>query len=302
MRRRGPFWLPASNYYLLAGGLSLALFFLVWGILNDGRDSGQEAAALLIAGIFFVTAIFVREVVLRNARSRFLREQRRLDRSVLAFASHAVNPGDAPQRREKVTAEQNSAILREIKKKSEAASVLGTFPEGHREVFLMCGEYLSMSSREMQNAGVGSPRIKGFVRGREIASKLHRYHLLRWAEIESLNFTQHMSSRAKISDKLAGAKKALEAVDFAITSYPNEPTLTESRSVLVASIDSLTLNRFVERAEKAETKGNRKVALRNYGAALSYLEKIGTERPDTSSIAERITEEVKRIESTGKDK
>jgi hypothetical protein len=31
---RRPFWLPASNYYVLAIAVTIAFFFLVWGILS----------------------------------------------------------------------------------------------------------------------------------------------------------------------------------------------------------------------------------------------------------------------------
>lgn len=299
MRRRGPFWLPASNYYLLSAGISFALFFLVWGVLSDGRDDGVGVSALLIASIFFVSAVFVREVVLRKARNKFLREQRRLDRSVLAFASQAGTAERA--QREKVTAEQNAAILREISKKSEAANVLASFPEGHKEVFVMCTEYLAMNSREMSSAGVGSPRIKGFARGREIASRFHRHHLLKWAEIESLNFTQHLTSRVKISDKIGGARKALEAVDFALRSYPHEPDLIESRNVLVAAIDSFIVNRHVERAEKVAAKGNYKQALKNFETALSYLEKAAPGRDDAKAVAEMIEQQIERMKQMDKE-
>jgi hypothetical protein len=42
IRGRRPFWLPASNYYVLAFAIAVAVFFVVWGILQDGGDDMQD--------------------------------------------------------------------------------------------------------------------------------------------------------------------------------------------------------------------------------------------------------------------
>jgi hypothetical protein len=122
VRQRRPFWLPASNYYILTASVALAFFFLVWGILNEGQEetpwipAGVGAAAVLFA------AVILREVILREARNRFLASQRKIDQSVRGIARriHEREPA-------KLTLERNASILREISRKSEAAKVLGRF-------------------------------------------------------------------------------------------------------------------------------------------------------------------------------
>ena len=39
---RAPFWIPASNFYLLAFVLGVAVFFLLLSILHDGIDDLRQ--------------------------------------------------------------------------------------------------------------------------------------------------------------------------------------------------------------------------------------------------------------------
>src|SRR5687767_9664933 len=73
---RRPFWLPASNYYVLAFGISIAFFFLIWGILNDAGEEMPCATAGVSASVILIASVILREFVLRRA-SRNLRLQQR---------------------------------------------------------------------------------------------------------------------------------------------------------------------------------------------------------------------------------
>lgn len=46
-KHRRPFWLPASNYYILAIAATIAFFVLVLGLLHEGN----EDADWIVAGI-----------------------------------------------------------------------------------------------------------------------------------------------------------------------------------------------------------------------------------------------------------
>src|SRR5258705_13830791 len=129
-RRRRPFWLPASNYYILAASAAIAFFFLVWGILNDGREETPWIPAGLGAAIVLSSAVILRELILREVRNRFLASQRQIDRSVRGISKriHEREPS-------KLTLERNATLLHDISRKSEAAKVLGRYADGHREVF-----------------------------------------------------------------------------------------------------------------------------------------------------------------------
>jgi hypothetical protein len=267
-RHRRPFWLPASNYYILAVAVTIAFFFLVWGILNDGHEETPWIPAGIGAAVVLASAVVLREIILRGARNRFLATQREMDRSIKGVISR-VPDHDA----NKLTLERNAAILHEISTKSEAAKVLGKFSEGHREVFELCDEYLGAVRRELPNVGAGSPRIAALLRGTEVAGRYHYYHLLQWAEIESRTLTQEARKQDKIAGKLGSAQAALEVVDFALRSYPHEVTLLDSQKVLLALLSSMKISDLVERADRAAFKGNHKRALSLYQDALFLLKR-----------------------------
>src|SRR5215207_9746885 len=125
-RNRRPFWLPASNYYILAASVAIAFFFLLWGIFNDGHEETPWIPAGIGAAIALAAAVILREIILREARNRFLASQRRLDQSVRGITRRMNESAPA-----KLTLERNAALLHEISRKSDAAKVLGRFAEGH---------------------------------------------------------------------------------------------------------------------------------------------------------------------------
>ena len=125
-----------------------------------------------------------REVVLRRARNRYQAVVKRLNQNIHAVYSQ---PGER-RNAEKLTLEENAAILGQIKQKSDAANILGKFSAGHREVFEVCGEYLDRTDYELRTIGVGSPRMAALLKGRTAVAECHRFHLLQWAEIEARSF------------------------------------------------------------------------------------------------------------------
>lgn len=274
---------------MLSTSVAIALFFLVWGILNDGRETNTPwVPAGVGAALVLGSAVVIREVILRSARERFLRSQRQIDNSVKGIARkiHERDPA-------KLTLERNAAILHEISRKSEAAKVLGRFAEGHREVFDLCTEYIAAVERELPHVGVGSPRIAALRRGTEVAGSYHHYHMLQWAEIESRSLTQEARSHDRISSKLESAQAAVGVLEFALQSYPHEPALLDSRKVLLELVSSVKIADLIERAERAAFKGNEKRALSLYQDAL-FL--VGRENPDIKpETVELLTKEIARL-------
>ncbi|MEP7147641.1 MAG: hypothetical protein ABI857_01990 [Acidobacteriota bacterium] len=288
-RHRRPFWLPASNYYMLTASVAIAFFFLVWGILNDGHDQTPWIPAGVGAAIVLGSAVVLREVILRDARRRYLISQQHIDQSVKGIARRVREREPA-----KLTLERNASILSEISRKSEAAKVLGRFAEGHREVFELCDEYLAAVTRELPNVGAGSPRIAALRRGTDVAGRYHYYHMLQWAEIESRAQTQEAGRRDKIAEKLESTHSALGVVEFALRAYPHEPALLESQIVLQRLVSSIRISDLMERAARSAFKGNHKRALNLYQDALFFLQR---DNPDTESEAgDHINEEIIKIQ------
>lgn len=288
---RRPFWLPASNYYILAVAITIAFFFLVWGILHDGIEETPWISAGIAASLMLCGAVFLREVVLRRARRRFLTAQRRLDDSV----NWRAIPNDRNQNPNKLTLEKNAAILGEIRKKSDAARVLSKLPDGHMEVFEMCGEYLAINAHELNTISPGSPRLAPLHRGREMARELHRYHLLHWAEIEARALTQEARNRVKISERLETAQRALTVIGSALHFYPEERSLQESEEALKEFIASIKISHWIERAERAAFKGQYKQALSLYRDALFYLGRENVKSDERELISGRINLEIEKL-------
>lgn len=290
MKRR-PFWLPASNYYVLAGAIGLALFFLSWGILHDGGDETPWITSGIGFSIVMIGAVVLRELILRRARNRYLALERKFERHI-ADAMSRIGDGKRP---EKLTIERNESLIADIKRMSEAAKVLSKLAAAHHEVFEMCDQYLTINDREIRNITAGSPRIRVLRKGRESVSRYHRFHLLQWAQIETRNLTSSVAGAAKTGEKVSTLQSAISVVDSALEYYPAELSLVESRSVLNEMLTSVRVSHFVEKAERSAFKGEHKQALSMYRDALFYLGRDNVRSEQRDAAAERITLEIDRL-------
>lgn len=284
-----PFWLPASNFYIFAAAAAIVFFFLIWGILNEGGEEKPWVAAVVCAVAVLAGAVFLREIVLKNARRRYLLAQQKLDYNLQNISAKPA------QKSNKLTLEQNATIVEEIKRKSEAAKVLGKLPDGHLEVFELCNEYLLRNKRELQTAGIGSPRIAGLRRSREKVKDLHKFHLLAWAEIESRLLTQEAKNRVTISEKVETAQRALGILEQALQFYPQESRLFESADLLKEYISSIKISDLIEQAEKAAFKGNNKRAISIYQDALFFMTRDNAQTEKAQLIAEKINGEIDKL-------
>lgn len=301
VRPNRPFWLPASNYYALTIAVTAGIFFLLWAILHDETDEMPWIGAGIAAGFVLGGAVFLREIVLRNARTKFISAQRRLDHNIAALP--ALNSGI--QNPNKLTLEKNSAILKQIKQKSEAARVLNKFANGHLEVFEICNEYLLLSKNELKTVAVGSPRLAALRRGREVVKEMHRFHLLEWAEIESRSLTRDAKNNATINERLEASQKALDVIHTALGFYPNESNLKHSEAALMEFIGTIKVSHWVEQAERSVFKGRFRKAVEHYNDALFYLGRENVQNAERQMITEKITTELEKIrglESTKKGK
>lgn len=288
---RRPFWLPASNYYILAVAATIAFFFIVWAFFHEGEEESPMLFAGIGASLVLGGAVLVREVFLRNARKRFLVLERKLDYS---FNPHQLQ-SRLPHETNKLSLERNAAIIKDIQKKSDAARGLGRLADEHFGVFEVCNNYLSYTEKQMETVGVGSPRIAAIRRGREIVGELHRYHLLSWAEIESRSLTQKARNYVTISEKLNTAQEALTVLDSARQFYPNELQLIESQAALKDFISSIKVSHWIEQAERAAFKENYKKAVSLYRDALFFLAREDVKTEDREAIAEKINFEIESL-------
>ena len=248
---RQPIWMPASTYYFLASAIAIGTFFLIWAILNDAHEESPWIPAGLITSGMLITAGAIREVILRGIRNRRIIEQRRLDRALLAVPVPRIQPNP-----DKLTLERNASFLNEIQRKSDAAKVLSSIPASHREVFELCEEYIDLVDRELPHVAIGSPRLRPLTKGREYAARFHRYHMLRWAEVETRSLVQGAASETDVFRKLERTSQVLAALETAASHYPNELKLRESESAVMDLTASLRAKVLIDRAKNAKLLGN----------------------------------------------
>jgi hypothetical protein len=290
-KSRRPFWLPASNYYILTAAAAIALFFIIWGILFDAEEDTPWIASGIAASGVLASAVVLREIVLRRAQKRYLLTQRRLDENLKSISLQA----DANAVYNKLSLEKHAFIVKEIQQKSDAARVLGKVSEGHLEVFEMCNNYLSLNKQQMETVGVGSPRLAALRRGKEIVQNLHYFHLMSWAQNESRYLTQESKIRVKISDKLEVAQRALTILNSASEFYPNDRRLIESEQALKEFLTSIKVSHLIEQAERAVFKGNNKRALNHYQDALFFLARENNQNEQGQLITEKINAEIEKL-------
>jgi len=287
---RRPFWLPASNYYVLAVAVAAAFFFITWGVLREEGEDAPWVTSGIGASIILGGAVVLRSMLLRRLQKyRFLE-------SGLAQKYSGVHPQfRSRQNANKFTLEQNSAILTDIKQKSSAAKVLSKFSAGHREVFELCGEYIALADGELKSVNANSPRFSALLKGRRSAAEYHRYHLLQWAEIEARSLTGEANNRTVVADKVAAAKEAVGVIDYALKFYPAEQSLIESRDLLEEMTVSIRVSDQVERAERAAFKGDFREALSLYRDALFDLGRDNIHTEERQQAATHINTEIDRI-------
>ncbi|MFL6375465.1 MAG: hypothetical protein ACJ73D_12415, partial [Pyrinomonadaceae bacterium] len=125
-RIRRPFWLPASNYYVLAVAICLAFFFVVWGVLDDIDEiRAPWQTAGVSASILLIGSVILRAILLRRTQA-YLRQP------------PPVRVNDP----HKLTIDRAATILAEIKRKSDAANVLDKISSAHRDVFELCSAFV----------------------------------------------------------------------------------------------------------------------------------------------------------------
>ncbi|MEO6590568.1 MAG: hypothetical protein ABIP06_14830 [Pyrinomonadaceae bacterium] len=289
--RPRPFWLPASNFYILAAAAAIAFFFFAWWILHEGGEEIPYVPAGIGGSFILGGAVFLREVVMRKARQRYITEQKMLDYNLNKVGN--IQSRNTP--RKKFTIQQNAAIVEEIQRKSEAANMLEKFSKGHLEVFEMCNEYLHKNKLELENVGVGSPRLAAFRRSREIIREIHKKHLLTWAEIESRSNIKTAKNQLGIADKLQYAQKALSSLDTALEFYPRERQLQESIEAINEFNTSIKISHLIDSAEKAVFNGDSREALNLYRDAMFFLQKENFENSERTLIEVKIIAEIEKI-------
>ena len=116
--------------------------------------------------------------------------------------------------------------------------------------------------------------------------------MLIWARESSLALTHEAQRRARTSDKIETAYRALDCLDSALKVFPTESELNASKLAIWEFIASVKVAHWVELAERAAFKGHYRRAINRYKDALFYLSRDTVKDEVRIAGAERITREI----------
>lgn len=261
--------MPSSTGYLtIAIVASAGLFLLLWWMLVRGGDEAPWLPAGLAASVVLLVALSAREVVMRRAWTRYLLENGIQDPRPKAKSRSSQS---SRSNKKGFSSSVHSAALRTIQKHAAAADAPNSPPETHLDVAQLCQEYLTSSDEAIRSGSYGSEKGIAIRAGQERVRALHKHHLLTWAKGQSRLLTYEAQQRARTSDKIETANRALECIDSTLRLYPEEPELHESKVAISEFIASIKVAHWVELAERSAFKGHYRRAIDRYRDALFYL-------------------------------
>ncbi len=281
-----------AGYMFAAGGLSLALFWLIWMLLRSDGDEAPWIPAGLAAGFVILCAAAAREVVMRRAWARYTRE---MELVMGAPDAARVAPRAKTTSNNWPGMQAQVAALRGLQQRLAELDSPNTPPESHLEAYKLCEQYLAGSDETLRSPG-GAAEMRAALRsGQERVRALQRKHLLSWARVEATRLTHEAQRRVRHSDKIETAQRALEVLGEALRVYPGEPELVDSSAALRNFVASVKVGQWVEMAERAAFRGKYARAVARYRDALFYLSRADMSEDARDEAAVRIQREIEML-------
>lgn len=280
--------MPSSVGYLVVAILAAALLFLLlwWFLVNSG-DEAPWLPAGLITIVFLLIALSAREVLMRRAWTRYLLENGIKPTSRSRSYYHGQKKVFSPS--------LHSAALRAIQKQSAAADGPTSTPEAHLDVATLCNDYLAGAEEVLRSGSFTSEKGIALKAGQERVRALHKHHLLIWARDQARLLTHEAQQKARMSDKVETANRALDCIDSALKVYPNENELKESKIAIYEFIASVRVAHWVELAERSAFKGQYRRAIERYKDALFYLNDEAVKKEVRVAGITRIEQEIEQL-------
>jgi hypothetical protein len=288
-RRASRARMPSSVGYLLAAFVAaIALFFGLWWTLVSGGDEAPWIPAGLAASVVLLVALSAREVVMRRAWTRYLLDQ--------GSEPSTRTSGEHKRSSAKSHSTSFSAARRNIQKQSEEAES-GTNPEAHFDVFHLCQDYLAAADDALRSNSLASEKRNSIRAGQERVRALQKHHLLTWARDSSRSLTYEAQQRARTSERIEAANRALHCLESALQYYPLETELQESSVAIREFIASVKVAHWVELAERSAFKGHYRRAIDRYKDALFYLSRGAMKEDVRVASTERIGREIELLKA-----
>ncbi len=280
--------MPSSAGYLLGASVAAFTLFLgLWWMLVSGGDDAPWLPAGLAASVVLLVALSAREVVMRRAWTRYLLENRS------ETSSRSVRDKKSPSGKTH-SSSMFSASWRNIQRQSERAES-GSTPDLHLDVFNLCQDYLATTEEALRANNLLPEKRIAIKSGQERVRALQRHHLLTWARDSSRTLTFEAQQKARMSEKIEAANRALHCLESAQKYYPGEAELVESSVAIQEFIASVKVAHWVELAERSAFKGHYRRAIERYQDALFYLNRESTKEDVRMRGAERIGREIELL-------
>jgi len=288
-RRASRSRMPSSVGYMFAAIVAASVLFLaLWWMLFTGGDEAPWITAGLAASLVLVVALSAREVVMRRAWTRYLLEHGGTEQPIRS----ASGPGVF--RKKAFSATAHTAALRSLQSQSAEADA-GSRPEAHLDLFNLCQGFISRADEALRSNSLTAEKRSVFRAGQERARIMEKHHMLTWARESSVALTHEAQRRARMSDKIETAYRALDCLDAALKVYPAETELNASKSAIWEFIASVKVAHWVELAERAAFKGHYRRAIDRYKDALFYLNRDTSNDEIRIAGAERIGREIETL-------
>lgn len=260
-----------------------SLFFVLWWMLQS--EDYPWVPAGLAASVVMLVAAAAREVVMRRAWTRHVLEEN---------STHGFNPARraAPVNAQRQTSFSQTEALRVLEQKSKEAGGEGSLPESHLKVFQLCGEFLEIADTSLASPAVSSERRLTVRARQERVRALQKHHMLSWARDSARLLTHQAHQQARLHEKIESANRALDCIDTALKSYPDNEELRRSGTAVREFMISSRVAHWVELAQRATFKGRYRRAIDCYRDALFYLTRAGAEH---QVAADQITREIELL-------
>jgi tetratricopeptide (TPR) repeat protein len=156
----------------------------------------------------------------------------------------------------------------------------------------MCGDFLQIADRSLLSPSISTERRLTVRARQERVRALQKHHMLAWARNSAQSLTQEAQQRARLHEKIEAANRALECIDTALESYPEEEDLQRSAAAVREFVTTSRVAHWVELAQRASFKGRYRRAIDCYRDALFYLTRA---EGDHQVAAEQITREIELL-------
>lgn len=281
-----------AGYMAVAGGLAIALFWVIWFLLRSNEEEAPWLPAGLAAGFVILAAAAAREVVMRRAWARYTREMDLVMGASDPPRSSAKAMNSSPNYS---GMQAQVATLRGLQQRLAEMDSVNTTPEAHHEAYKLCEQYLA-STEDVLRASGGPAEMRAALRsGQERVRALQRKHLLSWARGETTRLTHEAQRRVRVSDRIETAQRALEVLDEAMRVYPDEQELRDSSLAVRNFVASIKVGQWVEMAERAAFRGKYERAVARYRDALFYLSRADMGEDARAEAAARIQREIELL-------